>query len=69
MGAKLIKKCLFHGFFFSMSFQTCEIQAMQKESDKLKEEISAKDFKIKWTQNKLNAEMELHKVSNWHVTE
>lgn len=37
---------------------------MQKEAEKLKEEMSAKDFKIKWTQNKLNSEMESHKVFN-----
>ncbi|CAL8078273.1 unnamed protein product [Orchesella dallaii] len=39
----------------------CEIQGLHKEVEKLKEDISAKEFKIKWTQNKLNSEVESHK--------
>lgn len=32
----------------------------QREVDRLKDEISGKDIKIKWTQNKLKTEMEAH---------
>lgn len=35
---------------------------VQKECERLKEDIISKDFKIKWTQNKLNSETDEHKV-------
>jgi len=38
-----------------------ELSSAYKEIDKLKEEINSRDIKIKWTQNKLKTEMEVHK--------
>lgn len=38
-----------------------------RESDKLKEDINSHIIKVKWAQNKLKAEMDLHKVSTCNV--
>jgi hypothetical protein len=42
--------------------QAAETAAVQKEMEKLKEEMSSLDYRIKWHQNKLKAELEAHKV-------
>ena len=34
---------------------------IQKQVDRLKEEMSMKDVKLKWTQNKLKSEMDIQK--------
>lgn len=39
-----------------------EATRMSKEIEKLKEEINSHVIKVKWAQNKLKAEMDLHKV-------
>lgn len=36
---------------------------VQRECDRLKEEILSKDVKIKWAQNKLKTESDAHKVN------
>lgn len=38
-----------------------EMTAMQKEMEKLKEDLSSADYRIKWFQNKLKAELDAHK--------
>lgn len=38
-----------------------EIVDLQKEIDKLKEDVKLKEIKIKWTQNKLKTEMDSQK--------
>lgn len=43
-------------------FQCSELANAQKDVEKLKEELNSKDIKIKWTQNKLKAEMDTCKV-------
>lgn len=43
-------------------FQCCDFENMQKDVEKLKDELNSKDIKIKWTQNKLKSEIENHKV-------
>jgi len=44
-------------------FQVQDILGLQKQIDSLNEEISSRDFKIKWTQNKLASETEAHSIS------
>ncbi|CAH1388905.1 unnamed protein product [Nezara viridula] len=41
--------------------KTTDLSTAHKEIDRLKEEINARDIKIKWTQNKLKTEIEAHK--------
>lgn len=41
--------------------KSSDLSNTHKEIDRLKEEINARDIKIKWTQNKLKTEMEAHK--------
>ena len=36
--------------------------ALQKEMQKMREDMSSTDYRIKWFQNKLKAELEAHKV-------
>ena len=43
-------------------FQSNELNLIKKENDKLREEVNSKDIKIKWIQNKLKTEIEMHKV-------
>lgn len=43
-------------------FQTHELSVAQKENEKLKEDLSSREIKIKWAQNKLKTEMDAHKV-------
>lgn len=38
-----------------------EIIDLQKEVDKLKEDVKMRDIKLQWTQNKLKTEMDLQK--------
>ncbi|XP_069697891.1 coiled-coil domain-containing protein 186-like isoform X2 [Periplaneta americana] len=38
-----------------------EVFALQKENEKLKEDLNSRDIKIKWAQNKLKTEMDIHK--------
>nr|KAG5700621.1 hypothetical protein BaRGS_015451 [Batillaria attramentaria] len=38
-----------------------EMGTLQKEMEKLKEDLSSADYRIKWFQNKLKAELEAHK--------
>ena len=44
-----------------------ESVAAAKEIEWLKEEINSRDIKIKWIQNKVKTEMDLHKVSLYFV--
>lgn len=43
-------------------FQCYELSAVQKQNDKLKEDLSSRDIKVKWAQNKLRTELDAHKV-------
>lgn len=45
----------------SLDAKTTDLSTAHKEIDRLKEEINARDIKIKWTQNKLKTEIEAHK--------
>lgn len=38
-----------------------ELTDLQKEVDKLREDVNMRDIKLKWTQNKLKTEMDLQK--------
>jgi len=38
-----------------------EITELQKEMEKLKEDVKMKEVKLKWSQNKLKTEMDLQK--------
>jgi len=38
-----------------------EITELQKEMEKLKEDVKMKEIKLKWSQNKLKTEMDLQK--------
>ncbi|XP_066901346.1 coiled-coil domain-containing protein 186 isoform X2 [Halyomorpha halys] len=44
-----------------LDVKTTDLSTAHKEIDRLREEINARDIKIKWTQNKLKTEMESHK--------
>ena len=46
----------------SSLFQTYELSATQKENEKLKEDLSSREIKVKWAQNKLRSELDAHKV-------
>jgi len=46
----------------SLLFQVYELSAAQKENEKLKEDLSSREIKVKWAQNKLRTEMDAHKV-------
>ena len=46
----------------AMDRKVNELAALSKELDKTKDEINSRDMRMKWTQNKLNQETELHKV-------
>ncbi|XP_034948201.1 coiled-coil domain-containing protein 186 isoform X2 [Chelonus insularis] len=41
-----------------------ELLELQKEVDKLKEDIDVREVKLKWTQTKLKSEMEMHKETH-----
>jgi hypothetical protein len=43
-------------------FQSHELSVTQKENEKLKEDLSSCEIKIKWAQNKLKTEMDARKV-------
>lgn len=43
-------------------FQDAEATRLNKEIEKLKEEINSHVIKVKWAQNKLKTEMDSHKV-------
>lgn len=43
-------------------FQNHELSVAQKTNEKLKEDLSSREIKIKWAQNKLKTEMDAHKV-------
>ena len=43
-------------------FQGYELSAAQKENEKLKEDLSSREIKVKWAQNKLRTELDAHKV-------
>ncbi|XP_063221299.1 coiled-coil domain-containing protein 186 [Bacillus rossius redtenbacheri] len=45
-----------------------ELSSLQKERDKLSDDLSSSDIKIKWLQNKLHAEMEAHKEGQASLT-
>lgn len=38
-----------------------EVTDLQKEVEKLKEDVNMRDIKLKWTQNKLKSEMDIQK--------
>jgi hypothetical protein len=46
----------------SSLFQAYELSAAQKENEKLKEDLSSREIKVKWAQNKLRTELDAHKV-------
>lgn len=46
----------------SLLFQVYELSVAQKENEKLKEDLSSREIKVKWAQNKLRTEMDAHKV-------
>ncbi|GAB6024987.1 hypothetical protein CHUAL_010081 [Chamberlinius hualienensis] len=41
--------------------KTSEISFLQRDAERVKEEITSRDIKIKWAQNKLKTEMDAHK--------
>lgn len=43
-------------------FQDAEVTRLNKDIEKLKEEINSHVIKVKWAQNKLKTEMDSHKV-------
>ncbi|XP_064465872.1 coiled-coil domain-containing protein 186-like isoform X1 [Ornithodoros turicata] len=45
----------------SLDTKLVDIAKLQKEQEKLKEELSSRDIKIKWAQNKLKTEVDAHK--------
>ena len=45
-----------------ISLQGKELNAILRESDKLTEEVNSQAVKVKWAQNKLKTELEMHKV-------
>jgi len=47
---------------YSLLFQVYELSVAQKENEKLKEDLSSREIKVKWAQNKLRTEMDAHKV-------
>lgn len=54
---------MFLGLGMTILSQVGERIAIGKEMEKMKEELSSADYRIKWFQNKLKAELEAHKVS------
>lgn len=44
--------------------QCNEYFSSQRDVDKLKEEVNAREIKVRWAQNKLKAETESHQVLN-----
>lgn len=44
-----------------LSAKNSEMECVVRENEKLKEQMSSKDIKIKWAQNKLRMEMDSHK--------
>ncbi|XP_068083218.1 coiled-coil domain-containing protein 186 [Anabrus simplex] len=44
-----------------------ELTSAQKENEKLREELNSREIKIKWAQNKLRSEMDLHKETQIKV--
>jgi hypothetical protein len=47
---------------FLLCLQSNEYFASQREVDRLKEEVNAREIKVRWGQNKLKAETESHQV-------
>ncbi|KAH7983898.1 hypothetical protein HPB52_015128 [Rhipicephalus sanguineus] len=45
----------------SLDTKLADMAKLQKEQERLKEELSARDIKIKWAQNKLKTEVDAHK--------
>lgn len=52
-------------FFFII--QAAEIQSLQREHEKIKDDVNSQRIKIKWAQNKLSAEVDGHKVNMVHL--
>lgn len=48
---------------YSYLLKESETSKMSREIEKLKEEMNSHVIKVKWAQNKLKAEVDLHKVS------
>lgn len=48
----------------SLDAKLVDIAKLQKEQEKLKEELSSRDIKIKWSQNKLKTEVDAHKETH-----
>jgi chromosome segregation ATPase len=44
-----------------------ELSVAQKENEKLKEDLSSREIKVKWAQNKLRTEMDAHKETQGKV--
>lgn len=49
--------------YLKLNFQCYELKTSQQELDRTKADLNALETKLKWSQNSLKTEIDLHKVS------